>query len=341
MTISRLLRGALLLCLALVMIAALVLGGFRLWAGLRESASGVELAAGKGAFVPADDIAMHVQLAGPADGRAVVLIHGTAAWSETWFEVSALLAAAGYRAIAVDLPPFGLSDRPAPDGYGPERQARRLAAALDRLGVWDAVLVGHSFGGGATVELAFRETPRIAGLVLVDAALGLQARAATPAEGPGIADRILSISPLRNAVVAATFTNPLLIGWGLKQFIKNDALATPERAAIYAFPLAMRGATAAVGDWLTGDLLAPHPGAWFGDLARYRAFEKPVLIVWGAEDSVTPLDQDTHLHGLFPNATLKVMANVDHIPHVENIDEFGRHLLEFLANIGTSVARRP
>jgi pimeloyl-ACP methyl ester carboxylesterase len=338
MTISRLLRFALVVLVAVVLVAAAALVGFRLSAVWRESATGTELAAGKGVFVPADDITMHVRMAGPAEGQAVVLIHGTAAWSETWFEVSKLLAANGYRAIAVDLPPFGLSTRPAGGVYGPERQARRIADALDSLAIDSAILVGHSFGGGATVELAFRYPQRTKALVLVDAALGLQEPAAKADAGPSLPQRVLSVAPLRDAIVAATFTNPLMTGWGLRQFIKNDDLATPERVAIYSFPLAMRGTTAAVGDWLVGDLLAAHPAALYRDLARYRQFDRPVLIVWGAEDTVTPLSQGQHLHGLFPKAQLAVMANVNHIPHVEDIDAFGRHLLAFLDTVRTSVA---
>jgi len=333
MTIKRPLRRVGWIALSIAIFAILLLAGFRLAAVLRETETGPALAAGKGTFVPGDDIQMHVRIAGPADGPVVVLIHGTAAWSETWFEVSALLAAHGYRAVAVDLPPFGLSEKPASGAYGPERQARRVAAALDKFGIGQTVLVGHSFGGGATVELAFRYPEHTAALVLVDAALGLTEPTPRADDAPSFNRQVLSILPLRDAIVSATFTNPLLTGWGLKQFIKNDDLAPPERVAIYVLPLAMRGMTRAVGDWLVGDLLAPHPAAWFHEEMRYKLFKRPVLIVWGAEDSVTPLVQGQHLQGLFPNATLRVMANVNHIPHVEDMPTFGKHLLTFLARV--------
>jgi len=333
MTIRRPLRLAGWAVLAIAVLVILLLAGFRVAAALRETKTGPALAAGKGKFVPAGDIQMHLRTAGPADGPVVVLIHGTAAWSETWFEVSALLATQGYRAVAVDLPPFGLSEKPTSRAYGPERQAQRLAAALDSLGIREAVLVGHSFGGSATVELAFRHPEHTAALVLVDAALGLTEPVPRADDAPSMAGQILSVRPLRDAIVSATFTNPLLTGWGLKQFIRNDDLATPERVAIYALPLAMQGTTAAVGDWLAGDLLAPHPAAWFREEMRYKLFKQPVLIVWGEEDSVTPLVQGQHLQGLFPNATLRVMPNVNHIPHVEDMPTFGKHLLTFLARV--------
>ena len=71
-----------------------------------------------------------VQEKGPADGIPVVLFHGTAAWSELWRRTSDALAAAGFRVIALDLPPFGFSDRPG--SYTRQDQAARINDVLVR-----------------------------------------------------------------------------------------------------------------------------------------------------------------------------------------------------------------
>ena len=81
----------------------------------------------------------------------VVLIHGTAAWSELWRATIDALAAAGFHVIALDLPPFGFSDRPG--DYTRERQAARIDGVLDQLGVAPAIIVGHSFGAGAATRI--------------------------------------------------------------------------------------------------------------------------------------------------------------------------------------------
>ena len=56
----------------------------------------------------------------------------------------------------------------------------------------------------------------------------------------------------------------------------------------------------------------------------------PVLISWGGKDIVTPLWQGEALQKMLPNAQLKVMPDVGHIPYIEDINVFNKTLLNFL-----------
>jgi pimeloyl-ACP methyl ester carboxylesterase len=229
---GRIARG-----LAALVAGALFLGLFamlalRVDAALREQGDRRALAGGEGRFVQAAGLDIHIEEAGPIDGPAVVFIHGTLAWTGTWRHILARLGAAGYRAIAIDLPPFGFSQRPAGFEYGPEAQAARIAAVLDALGIDEAVLVGHSYGGGATVEAAMRSTIEVPALVLVDVALDFPAPD-TVAAGRTGADRLLEIGTVRNTIVAATLTNRLLTRLGLERFVFDPAVVTNARVALY------------------------------------------------------------------------------------------------------------
>ena len=94
---------------ALVLIIAL----FWIRAGFVESETREEAAPSTGRFVQAGDVELYIQEMGPADGPAILFIHGTAAWSEFWRETMTQLADAGFHCVAIDIPPFGFSQRPA------------------------------------------------------------------------------------------------------------------------------------------------------------------------------------------------------------------------------------
>ena len=308
------------------------LGGARVAALYGERSTAEELAPTTGHFVEADGLNIFVQEKGPADGPAVLFISGTLAWSETWRNTIDPLAAAGFHTVAIDLPPFGFSSRPASNGYGPANHARRIAAVLDALKIQKVVLVGHSFGGGATVETAFLHESRVRGLVLVDAALGLLS---PKPESRGALGWLLAWRPLRTIISSATFANPALTGKGLRDFIADDSKATDAKVAIYKRPLGVIGTSEAVGDWLAGDLFNYPDGAAMKDEKQYSGFKPPVLIIWGKIDNVTPLAQGEDLAKRFAGSKLVVLDGVNHIAHLENPEAFNAALLDFLKALPT------
>ncbi len=152
--------------------AALMLFGFRIAALWRESADPVALAPpGRTIETPLGRI--FVQERGPEAGQPVLLVPGTAAWGGFWSDVMERLGAAGYRAIAVDMPPFGFSEHRPQADYGRVEQAERLKAVIDRLALRSPVVVGHSFGAGSVVELAARHGALLRGMIVVCGALDL------------------------------------------------------------------------------------------------------------------------------------------------------------------------
>lgn len=98
-----------------------------------------------------------------AAGRPLVLLHGVFMDTSLWDGLLAGLD--GGRVIAVDMPSHGSSpDLPA--GSSLDDHVTAVAATLDTLGVRDAVVVGHSWGGMVALRLAHTRTDLVAGLVL-------------------------------------------------------------------------------------------------------------------------------------------------------------------------------
>ena len=330
---GRTIRLSLCAALAVLTPVALILAFFRWQASEREVVTEQDAAPRTGRYVAAGDVAMFVQEAGPPDGAAVVLVHGIGAWSETWRGSLTTLARAGYRGIAIDLPPFGYSQRPAQPLYGKHDQGKRIVAALDALGISRAVLVGHSFGGGPTVEAALIAPERVRALVLVDAALGILPDDGHYEPPSPLVRAVLAVEPLRDAIVATFLTNPRFTRNLLQTFVHQHADATDALVAIYRLPLAVKGTTEAVGQWLPG-LLAPAGPAASEDPASYGKLAMPVVVIWGDLDAITLLSTQGRRLAQLTGAELHVIDGVSHIPQIEDPAKFNELLLKSVQKLG-------
>jgi pimeloyl-ACP methyl ester carboxylesterase len=183
--------------------------------------------------------------------------------------------------------------------------------------------VGHSFGARATVEAALLRRDRVSRLVLVDPALTL----GTPAAPGRITRAVLAAPPLRDALVAATATNPRMTARLTRALIARKDAATQERVAMLQRPMRVRGSTAALGRYLATFMTDTSVTA-SGRAATYRALAFPTVLIWGAEDTLTPLTDGQRLQALIPGARLTVLPGVGHIPALEDPAALNRALLE-------------
>ena len=112
----------------------------------------------------ADGETNHVADAGPADGPAVMFVHG---FPQNWWEWRRLigpLARDGYRVLCPDLRSAGWSSAPG-GSYLKNEMADDLAAVLDRLHVATVRVVGHDWGGPVAFIMMLRHPERVAGFV--------------------------------------------------------------------------------------------------------------------------------------------------------------------------------
>lgn len=106
---------------------------------------------------------VHYCVAGPENTLAVVLLHGASFSSRTWEELGTLdlLAQAGYRVFAVDLPGFGRSEPNA------NLSSRWLSRLLHLLALPAAVIVSPSMSGRLALPLAIENPELVSGLVAI------------------------------------------------------------------------------------------------------------------------------------------------------------------------------
>lgn len=321
--IAKILRWSTRALLVIGLVAVVAIAAFRLAAAARETGARAELAPPGGRVVATGSGGVFLQEKGPVEGIPVILFHGTAAWSELWRRTIDALASAGFRVIALDLPPFGFSDRPG--SYTRQDQAARVGDVLRQLGIGPAIIVGHSFGAGAATELVMRSPERARALVLVDAALGLTA----PPSDPPL---LLQPKWVREIVVSLTITNPLATKALLRTLIEKKERALPEYIEILQRPTTLRGSTPDIADWLYYFAGADR-NAQSADRGSYARMKLPAAIIWGERDSVTPVEQARDLQTLLPQATLTLLPGLGHIPQIEDPEAFNDALLRTLKTL--------
>jgi pimeloyl-ACP methyl ester carboxylesterase len=205
-------------------------------------------------------------------GTPVVLIGGFIEPSDVWRRVGPLLARAGHRVYALDLPPFGYSERKGP--YDLAAWSAELEGFERALGISRPVLVGHSLGAATVVGEALRHPQQLRGIVLLDG------DALRSGGAPGwVAD--LAVDPYFTALYR------WLTGWdwlfrrGLRDaYGPNGPPLTHSELARWQRPFRVAGTADALKRML------PHgiPGWAPGDLSRVHGVR--VVVAWGSLDTV-------------------------------------------------------
>jgi pimeloyl-ACP methyl ester carboxylesterase len=104
------------------------------------------------------------------DAKTVIFIHGLGSYLKFWRSQLDAFHQQGYRVIAVDLPGYGKSDKPASFPYTMEAMADVVREVAQTLGVDKPILAGHSMGGQTSLSYAIRYPEELSALVLVSPA---------------------------------------------------------------------------------------------------------------------------------------------------------------------------
>jgi pimeloyl-ACP methyl ester carboxylesterase len=234
----------------------------------------------------------------------VVLLHGFCQSSAYWEPTADLLAAAGIRCVAPDLPGFGASaDESGP--YTMTGLADSLARLLDARGIARITLVGGSMGGVVAQHFVLRYPERVGRLLLV--ATG--ATTADPAAALAKADA-MEAAPWDEAAIT-----PVVNGFFLHP--PSDAeLARFRGVALKAAP------SAAVE--------AARSNAVNDTLGQLPSIAVPTMIIQGRHDRARTPEHGELMRERIPGATLAVIEDAGHTPQLEQANAFHEVALPFL-----------
>jgi len=253
---------------------------------------------------------LRYDLIGPESGQVVAFSHSLAADLGMWAEQVPALAAAGYRALRIDLRGHGGSTAlPAP--YTIDQLADDVVAVLDGLGIARAHFAGLSIGGMIGQSLGLRHSSRMQSLMLCDTQTQSPADAATR-WGPRIeaVNKAGSLEPIADATIGRWLTE------GFRK--KNPGRWKLIRDSIVGCgPTGYIGCAQAIGN--------------FNFTARLGTVKTPTLVVCGTDDPSAAPAESKHIASLFPNGSYDEFPGAKHLPNVEQADAFNRVLLRWLA----------
>jgi pimeloyl-ACP methyl ester carboxylesterase len=250
------------------------------------------------------------------DGPPLILVHGLGGSWQTWLENLPALATQ-HRVVALDLPGFGRSEELA-SPIEVSDLVSTVCELMDALGIGRAALGGHSMGGLIALCLATSHPERVSELVLVSAG-GVR------------------LSRMRLALIVKSFTafhalfqvrgvplafarRPLLRRALLSAALDDWRRLTPELAAEIIPPMSAPGFIPAV-----------HAAANAADSVDPKLITSPVLLIWGRQDRILPIETARALCNDLADARLVVLDRVGHCAMFEEPDEFNRMTLAFLA----------
>lgn len=314
----------------LVLATALCLGGAA--ASQEQSMSEFRGAAGDAGhlgFASVNGVRLAYRLEGA--GIPVVFVHGEGYSHELWMrQIDAF--AGQYLFISYDRRGHGQSDDP-PTGYSETAHAEDLNALLQHFGIRQAHLVANSRGGSIVIRFLAMYPDKVRSLTFADATIPL---VEIPEESafrpvlPGLKGPPPSLEQAlqgRERAKRSSFT--------------RVAQSRPDTQAILERMADQYSPRVAMNPQRSDMASATHIGPWnprdFPDMAE---MSRPVLLIVGERTDVFFIDGARAAHRLWPDTRYHMITEADHLLMLEKPDEFNRLVLDFLAEVESTIAER-
>jgi 4,5:9,10-diseco-3-hydroxy-5,9,17-trioxoandrosta-1(10),2-diene-4-oate hydrolase len=266
------------------------------------------------------DLRLHYHEAGDPSAQTIVLLHGGGPGASSWsnFGRNIAVLAEHFHVLAVDQPGYGHSDKLTEHEQYNRYSAKALLGLFDHLGLQGRIpLLGNSLGGGTAVRFALDYPDRAGKLVLMGpGGLSVNLFAPDPTEGVKLLGKFTA-DPTRENMERF-----------LRIMVFDQKLVTPElideRFEIASRPESLAAARAMGKSFAGPDF---ELGMMWREVYKLR---QPVLLIWGREDRVNPLDGALVAVKQIPRVQLHVFGQCGHWAHVEKFDEFNKLTIDFL-----------
>lgn len=253
------------------------------------------------------------------DGSPVLLLHGGGAGSAIWFRQIEVLSRTR-RVIAPDHPVFGLSSQDAYESPFTELLVRYITGFMDALGLDRVDVVALSMGAQMALAMTLTNPDRFNRLVIIDSA------------GLGKAFpwifRLATVPLFGRLVVKPN-------RWGQDNLFKTLEVVNSEFEDAgaykqYAYDVTLaNGHARAMRSSLSIITTLRGQKTIFTD-EELRLITNPLLVIWGAQDKMFPVEHGYRLVRTAPDASLQVIESARHVPLLDNPDQVNELISGFL-----------
>lgn len=241
-------------------------------------------------------------------GTPVLLVHGVGSSIDTWSEVYSRLTQTGRSVVAVDL--FGHGKSGSGNGdYSLGANATMLRDVLNFLDIDQVHLVGHSLGGGVSMQMFYQYPDRITSLTLIASGglgieVGMSLRAAT-LPGSELVIRVISRPEVTSTLKSVV---GVLEVFGVRRHGFDDRLIQTlqdlqDEEKLSGFVNTLRSVIGIRGQRVSA----------LNRLALVNP--ERTLIIWGDRDPMLPPAHGYALHELLPGSRIVIVPNGGHDPH--------------------------
>ncbi len=256
---------------------------------------------------------MDVPPAGPPNGQAVVLLHGLNFFGEYWAGTIDALTREGFRVIVPDQIGFGRSSKPV-IAYSFQKKAGNTKKLLEKLGVEEAAIVGHSMGGMLASRFAFSYPETTTHLVLVNMIGKHDFRLTRPWSST---DEVYESELNRSYEGIRRGQERYYVEWK-QEYEKYIRIH-------YGWTLSPEFPRLAKVRALNRQMVYSQPVVY-----EFPHLQSKTLILSGREDGADFADLARQTAEAIPDSKLILLDNVGHNPHFEAPDRFHSELIRFL-----------
>jgi pimeloyl-ACP methyl ester carboxylesterase len=256
------------------------------------------------------------------EGPPLLLIHGIAEAAWAW-EVIMPALARQHRVIAPDLLGHGRSAKPRGD-YSLGNHATLMRDLMISLDIDRATLIGHSLGGGISMQFAYQYPERCGRMVLV-ASGGLGQDVTFVLRSLGLPGADL-VAPL----VLSNTTRDMMLGTA-RWLGRRGFKASPGQKAMWRGYAGLTEPATRAAFIATVRAVIDQRGQRVSAVERlYLARTMPTMLLWGENDRIIPVSHAYSAHEEMPGSRLEVIKGAGHFVQLEKPERVAELILDFL-----------